>query len=188
MICSKDLTDLKNGDKLAFEKIFELYYRSLVVFAQKYVIKIELAEDLVQEVFVKFWEKRNSIKDVETLKAFLYISVRNKSLNELRHQKNVEKYEREMIAIKSEESFFSNHLIEEETSRLVFQAVNKLPEQTRVVFNMSLSGIKNAQISEELNLSISTVKYHKMKAVLSLRQQLKTSFYVLAAYIQLFDL
>lgn len=188
MISSEDLNSFRKGDQRVFEKIFESFYKSLVVFAQKYVNKMDVAEDLVQEVFVRFWEKRASVKNIDSLKAFLYVSVRNTCLNELRHQKNVAKYEREMLALKSQESFFMNDLIEEETTRLVMQAVNELPEQTRAVFDMSLNGIKNAQISEELNLSISTVKYHKMKAVLVLRQQLKGSFYLLAICVQFLDM
>lgn len=188
MITPEDFDLFRNGDRKAFKIIFETFYKSLHIFAVKYVNDSDLAEDMVQEVFVKLWEKRKTIVDVLTIKAFLYMSVKNKALNFFRHQKVIDTHRKEMLNDKSNEFFFKNHLIEEETYRLLFQAVESLPEQTRKVCKLSMNGAQNAQIAEELNLSTSTVKYHKTQALNILKKRLEKQLFLLPMLVQLIEL
>lgn len=188
MITLKDFESFRKGDKLAFKKIFDTFYKGLFLFAQKYVAESDLAEDFVQEVFVKLWETRETIKESSTIKAFLYVSVRNKALNYFRHQKIVEQYQKEMVLEKSEEFFFKNQLIEEETYRLLLNSIEQLPDQTQKVCIMSMNGIQNAQIAEELELTVSTIKYHKQQAISILKKQLKDHLYLIPLLTSLLDL
>ena len=179
MLSLKDFKSFREGDRKAFKLIFDAFHKPLIIFANKYVNDTDLSEDLVQEVFVKFWEKRKTIKNSLTVKAFLFASVKNKALNHFRHQKVVDIHQKEMIQTKSEETFFKNHLIEEETYRLLIEAIYDLPDQTRKVCTLSMNGVKNAQIAEELDLSTSTVKYHKNQAINILREKLKNQIFLL---------
>ncbi|RXQ90972.1 RNA polymerase sigma-70 factor [Ancylomarina salipaludis] len=188
MFTSQDFDLFRKGDRQAFKCIFDTFYKALLIFAKKYVQDNDLAEDLVQEVLVKLWEKRRTIEDASTIKAFLYMSVKNKALNHLRHQKVINAHQKEILQDKSNELFFKNHLIEEETYRLLIQAIESLPEQTRKVCALSMNGAKNAQIAEELDLSTSTVKYHKNQALSILRERLKNQLFLLPLLAYLLDL
>lgn len=188
MINLNDLKSYQKGDRHAFKKIFDAFYKGLFLFAQKYVTESDIAEDIVQEVFVKLWEKRDTIKESSSVKAFLYVSVRNKALNHFRHQKIVNEHQKEMVHEKSGDLFFKNHLIEEETYRLLLDSINLLPEQTQKVCIMSMNGVQNAQIAEEMELSSSTVKYHKKQAITILKEKLKDHLYLLPIVSQLLDM
>ncbi|MCT4602297.1 MAG: RNA polymerase sigma-70 factor [Marinifilum sp.] len=173
---------------MEFKKIFDTFYKGLFLFAQKYIAECDVVEDIVQEIFIKLWEKRDTIENTSAVKAFLYIGVKNKALNYFRHQKIVQKYQKEMIQLKSQESFFKNHLIEEETYRLLLQSIKQLPEQTRKVCILSMNGVKNAQIAEQLDISTSTVKYHKKQAITILQGKLKDHLYLIPIIIRLMGL
>lgn len=188
MITPQNFKLFRKGDRKVFKLIFETFYKPLHIFAVKYVKDSELAEDLVQEVFVKLWEKRETLVDALTVKAFLYMSVKNKALNHFRHQKVIDAHQKEMLMDKSSELFFKNHLIEEETYRMLLQAVEALPEQTRKVCVLSMNGAQNAQIADELDLSTSTVKYHKNQALSILKKRLEKQLFLLSLLAQLIDL
>lgn len=188
MMHIQDFQYFQSGDRQAFKKIFDTFYKALFLFAQKYIKEIDAAEDLVQEVFVKLWEKRETIDDLSTLKSFLYVSVRNQAFNHLRHRKLIDQHKEEVKYKILGESFFKNHLIEEETHRLLLQAISELPLQSQRVCTMSMNGVKNAVIAEELKISISTVKYHKNQILSTLRDRLKDHLYLLPLFIILLDL
>ena len=188
MITPENFKLFRKGDRKVFKLIFETFYKPLHIFAVKYVKDINLAEDIVQEVFVKLWEKRETLVDALTVKAFLYMRIKNKALNHFRHQKVIDAHQKEMLEDKSSELFFKNHLIEEETYRLLLQAVESLPEQTRKVCVLSMNGAQNAQIAEELDLSTSTVKYHKNQALSILKKRLEKQLFLLPLLAQLVDL
>ncbi len=187
MIKLNDSEDSLKVDKQVFKKIFDSFYKGLILFAKKYVIDPDLAEDIVQEVFVMLWEKRVDMKNIDAVKSLLYASVRNKALNHFRHQKVIDRHHEEMKQELSQEFFFKNHLIEEETYRLVLQAITELPEQSQKVCVMSINGVKNAQIAEELEITTSTVKYHKTKVISTLKSRLSNHVYLLLLLINLID-
>lgn len=188
MITQKDFESFCKGDRLAFKQIFDAFYKGLLLFAKSFVSESDVAEDLVQEVFVKLWEKRATIENASTIKAFLYVSVRNRALNHFKKKKIIQQHQQEVIQTKSGESFFKNQLIEEETYRMLLEAVEDLGGQTQQVCMMSMNGIKNAQIAEELEITTSTVKYHKKKALGILQEKLKDHIYLLPILAQLLDI
>ncbi|NOU62078.1 RNA polymerase sigma-70 factor [Marinifilum caeruleilacunae] len=188
MITPRDFESFKKGNRVVFKQIFDTFYKGLLIFARNFVQESDVAEDLVQEIFVKLWEKRETIENPTTIKAFLYVSVRNRALNHIRRSKIIQEHQKEEIQFKSSESFFKNQMIEEETYRMLLQAVDELEGQTKKVCVMSMNGVQNAQIAEELNLSTSTVKYHKTKAFDILRSRLKDHIFLLPILAQLLDL
>ncbi|MCT4586484.1 MAG: RNA polymerase sigma-70 factor [Carboxylicivirga sp.] len=187
MINTEDFNSFKKGDKRLFKQVFDSFYKGLFLFARKYIASDSEVEDLLQEVFVMLWEKKDQLADAMSLKAFLYVSVRNKALNKLRHQKVVDEHQKEMLLNLSGEAFYKENLIEEETYRLLLNAIDTLPVQTRRVCQMVMNGARNVDIAEELEISKHTVKYHKQQAFSVLREKLSDYVYVLPILIALFE-
>lgn len=116
------------------------------------------------------------------VKAFLYTAVHNKALNELEHSKVVYEYAQNVIE-KKKDSFFHDAIVEEETYRIVSEAINKLPDQMKAIMQLSLEGKKNAEIADRLNISTETVHTLKKIAYKKLRENLKDYYYFLLFFI-----
>lgn len=159
-----------------FRQLFEDFYVPLCVFAQHYIDDKEDAADIVQECFVKVWQKKEDFCYLHQVKAFLYTSVRNGALNILEHRRVKADYRDEYLG-KSEESFFKDQVVEEETYRILRQHIEKLPEQTRRVMLLALEGNSNTEIAELLAMTVGTVHTHKKIAYKRLRKVLSPDFY-----------
>ena len=116
------------------------------------------------------------------VKAFLYTAVRNKALNELEHSKVVYEYAQNVIE-KKKDSFFHDAIVEEETYRIVSEAIDKLPDQMKAIMQLALEGKKNAEIADRLNISTETVHTLKKIAYKKLRENLKDYYYFLLFFI-----
>jgi RNA polymerase sigma-70 factor (ECF subfamily) len=139
------------------------------LFTQKYINDEDLSKDIVQETFLKLWDKQKDFHSSGSIKSFLYVTSRNASLNFLRDRKKeifVEKGNEDLFA----DDFFLERLIEEETNRHLYAMVDSLPKRTKEVLWMSLNGLKQKEISEELDITIETVKSHKKLAYKILRK------------------
>ena len=115
------------------------------------------------------------------VKAFLYTAVRNKALNELEHSKVVFEYAQKVIE-KKKDSFFHDAVVEEETYRILAEAIDKLPDQMRAIMRLAMEGKKNAEIAEQLNVSVETVHTLKKIAYKKLRIYLKEYYYFLILF------
>lgn len=166
------------SNDVEFRKLFDGFYIPLCVFADKYIEDVELSADIVQECFIKLWQIRSEFFYLHQVKSFLYTSVRNRCLNEIEHSKIVSEYARKVIE-KNKESFFHDHVIEEETYRILVGGINKLPKQMKAIMMLALEGTPNGEIAEELNVSIDTVKSLKKIAYKKLREILKEYYYLL---------
>lgn len=174
-------SDQNNDDKLfesirqgnidAYEMLFKKYYLSMCMIARRIVEDEDVAKDLVQEIFIRLWEKRETYDFRETADIFLYVSVRNKYFDYLRSRKNLPL--QEGLSAAGNEYFFRDILIEEETYRIVMEAIDALPAQSGRIIKLSLEGKQNKEISENLGISVNTVKSLKYKAMDTLREVLK---------------
>lgn len=171
-------------DKYSFDKLFRESYPALCSFAYQYVEDPALSEDLVQEVFVTLWERRGEIDKNLSIRAYLYTAVKNRCLNHMKHQKVRMKFAEVELLTKERHAFFRDSLIEEETHRLVYQAINELPEKCRKIIQMNLEGFKNKEIAEQLNISINTVKTQKVIAYRQLRMKLGPSLCFLPLFLE----
>jgi len=187
MITINVFNDFKSGKLEAFKLVFDSYYKTLFLFSKKYISDESEIEDLLQEVFTMLWEKKATLNNVMSVKAFLYVSVRNRALNIIRHQKVVEEHQQDMFRELAGESFYRNNLIEEETYRILISAINELPSQTQKVCRMVMNGTRNVDIAEELKISTSTVKYHKQQAFSILKKKLVNHIFVLPLLMALFE-
>lgn len=165
-----------------FHDIFNKYYVALCSFANQYTEDQDASADIVQDSFAKLWQIREDFFYLHQVKAFLYTSVRNKALNEIEHSKVVYEYAQKVIE-KKQDSFFHDAIVEEETYRIVLEAIEKLPDQMRAIMQLALEGRKNAEIAEQLNVSAETVHTLKKIAYKKLREYLKEYYYLLLFFI-----
>jgi RNA polymerase sigma-70 factor (ECF subfamily) len=145
-----------------------------VVFAKKYLNDLDLSKGLIQDFFVKFYEKKNEIEINTSLKSYLYLSARNTCLNYI-EKKNIQNRHHQIIQNNSSEiSEEVNEKIEEtELEHEIFKHVDKLPDQCKRIFKMSrVDCKKNKEIAEELNISKRTVETQISKALKVLRKEL----------------
>jgi len=170
------LKQFRNGDNFALKKIYERYFDALYLFGMKYVTSKDVMEDIIQEVFIKVWEKRSYFFHELALKAFLYKSVKNSCLNHIEHQTVKKKFEKRQDQNSYDENIFYRNIIEEEVNRHITEAVKKLPESARIIYLLSLKGVKNKDIAEDLKISINTVKTQKLRASKFLKEKLKNEF------------
>jgi RNA polymerase sigma-70 factor (ECF subfamily) len=169
------LERIRNGDMEAFETIFRAYYQSLCLFSLRYLKRTDLAEEIVQDIFVTIWDKRSSLQLETSLKSYLYRSVHNNSLKFLQHQKVVEKHAQHLMDRK-EQFYYEpvNNLQVAEVTKLLENAFASMPRKTREIFELSRDeGLKYAEIAEKLEISIKTVEAHMGNALKILRENLK---------------
>ncbi len=166
------IRQIRKGKQQAFNEVFHHFFRPLSAFAYKYVNDLAVVEDLVQEVFISFWEKRRDFDHPAALKSFLYTSVRNRCLNHLKHLAVEKKHEPALLYQLESEQQFSRQVIEEETFRHLLSEIRNLPEASREIMILALNGLKNPEIAEELGISVNTVKTQKKIAYAKLKDKL----------------
>lgn len=164
---------LANGDDQAFEKIYKLYFPRLLAFSFKMINDSGLAKDLVQNVFIKIWETRNSL-NIENPEAFIYQMVRNASLNYIRHIKVVDNLKSKVKdQYLGEELYYIDMvgnepylLIEKELEQKILKVMNSLPNKCFSIFYLSrIDGLKNREIADQLEISVKSVEKHISKAL-----------------------
>ena len=124
------LVSFRNGDEGAFRYYYDLYYNALCLFGLRMLKEEEVAEDIVQDVFVNLWKAREAIESTLHLKMYLYQSMRHRCLNYIRVKKLEEDYRMEYALLKSEERF-GDAVVEEEVHRVVMEEIDSLPHEQR---------------------------------------------------------
>ena len=160
--------------KEGFEMLFNQHYEPLCGFVFGMIKDYDMSEDVIQELFVKFWKKRNDLPDDISIKSYLYCAARNMALNQIRHfeiKKDFSLYNREKMS--DAEQNIGNPAETSELKKMIDQAINKLPTERKKIFLMSREeGLKYKEIAEELNISIKTVENQMGKALSTLRTEL----------------
>ena len=164
---------VKNGDEKAFKSVFDLFNKRLLYLATEIVLDTAVAEDIVQEAFVKLWCRRERFADLLSIKAFLYLCVKNSCRNAYKHTKVVDKYiSRQGNQI--EEQFIESKIIETEVFNGLYDAIEKLPNGCKdVIYLGYFAEMSNQEVADALDISINTVKTQKLRALRSLRVFLK---------------
>lgn len=164
----------RQGYQNGFNYFFELYYKQLVHFASSIVKDAELAKDVVEDCFVKLWEKRETLASASSVKPYLFTAVRNKCLNILEKQKHQNTYKLYIQKLPLEISADITHkIIASESMHQVFIALQNLPSKYRQLINMLYFEEKPVkQIARDLDLPLSTVKSQKQRALQLLKNQL----------------
>jgi RNA polymerase sigma-70 factor (ECF subfamily) len=177
---------LKAGDPDAYTVFFNVYYSPLCYFAAQLIRDKPAAEDIVKDTFIKLWTKHRDFESPQNVKAFLYITVRNASLNFLRHLGVRETAQKEMLYLgrDREDAHVLNSMIKTEILNKVYWQIEKFPEKRRHIFKLAyVEGLKNEEIATKLSISVSTVKTQKARAILALREHFTDGFVVMLALV-----
>jgi len=173
------LREFQKDDETAFEKIFRFYYQPLCVFASRILQDEVAAEELVQDFFVKFWEKRAQIQIETSLKSYLFRSTKNLCLNHLKHEQIKIQHAKKVIA-DSEEKDFEDQFVEINLQKDIESSIAELPEKRREIFRLSREeGLKYREIAERLNISVKTVEAQMGLAIKTLREKLRKYNFIL---------
>jgi RNA polymerase sigma-70 factor (family 1) len=164
----------------SMEGIFRAYYPRLCYFACTMLDNKELAEDMVQDVFMRLQGKLDDFIAEKALKSFLYLSVKNACLNHLKHRAIEEKHAETANLSISEDPVALNNLIRAEVYGEVHLALMELPAGCKNVIKLSFfEGMKNEEIAQQLNVSINTVKTQKKRALQLLRSKMDPGAFAL---------
>ncbi len=163
---------IKKGNRRAFEAIFRAYYPFLCMYCTQLLKDPSAAEEIVQELFVNLWEKKENITIDSSFKSYLYRSAKNKCLNYVRHSKVKEEYFRVVQSEQNDHSEdFESHA---ELMQKIEESIDSLPEKRKEIFVLSRQeGLKYKEIAARLNISIKTVETQMGLAIKSLREMLR---------------
>lgn len=158
-----------------FETIFKTHFKELHAYVYSFLKDWDVAEEVVQELFLKLWEKGKLPDFQVSIRSYLYKSAYHNSLNYLRREKVHLQYQtRTAYALKDESDSAANNLHLNEAQNKLSSALNKLPERCRTIFHMSrFEELKYRQIAEQLGISIKTVETQMVKALKVLRGEMK---------------
>jgi RNA polymerase sigma-70 factor (ECF subfamily) len=167
------LEKLKEGDPLAYNQLFDKYYMPLCVYSLKYCDSFQLAEDIVQDLFVKLWDEKLYMKFDNSISPYLFKSVKNNTLQVLKKESKYQFDDIEKVVNNlMEEDQLDFATLEEEKKKL-FEQVEALPEKSKEVFKaIVLENMKYKEVAEHLDISVNTVKTHYARALKQLRFKL----------------
>lgn len=171
------LDGLNRQASAAYHELYNQYYKVLTMYAYSFNLPIDAAKDIVQSLFISIWEKKLSFTSLSSLRSYLYNSIRNASLNYLKHQniewEYLEKLTDTYLEVNDEET------TDEEVYHLLFQIIDELPPRCREVFLLHMDGKKNEEIAIQLGISLETVKTQKKRAIQYIKKQMGTLYFVL---------
>lgn len=173
---SKFLIDrLKQGEEAAYEFLFKEYYQILTVFANKYVKDFETAKEIVQDLFVHLYEKRDKLNIKSSLKSYLFRSTHNRSLNYINAEKIRNKYvEHVKFTSNNTDNSIENEVNKTELEHELYKAIGDLPPKCQTIFKLNrFEGFSNKEIAEKLSLSKRTIETQISKALKILRIKMK---------------
>lgn len=157
---------IAKGDEHVFEELFRSRYARLTLFAFKYLSDRQEAENIVQMVFIRYWEKRKELK-IESLNSYLMTAVRNSCLNELKRRPHFYSVEDQYNLLDEQE----DRSEEDELMNDVLKAIEDMPPKRRKIFKMSrFDGYKYKEIAGQLGISQKTVEVQMGKALKTLRE------------------
>lgn len=166
---------IRDGCEKAFREMYDRYHVQMYFIAKKYLKDTNLAEDAVQDIFVKVWEKRHNLDHVNSVNSYLFTMVRNHVLNMLRDRKS------ELISISAvkEKKLPAKNPTEDnlqysEYETVFRKGVNELSGRKREVFELrTLKGLTNSEVAELLQIHVRTVKTHYYNSSKFIRTYLK---------------
>ena len=165
---------LRDNDERAFQTLFRKYYPAMCHFARQFLNDFEMAEETVQDMFVKIWEKRAALNIETSVKHYLFRSVRNHCLNQIQHEKIKKQYANMVLETAQQEINPEHFYIEVDLIQRIEQSIESLPPKRKEIFRLSREqGLKYKEIADELNISVKTVEAQMGLALKHLREELK---------------
>lgn len=172
----KKMRNDSKWDENEYRKNYDTYYKSLVVFAMKFGVSQELAEDVVQDVFFAVWERRVDMLNKPSFRSYLFTGVRNRCLDSIRHGVIANNYILEMTENNRRKSQsledIEDVIFTEEVFIKLFESIDKLPQRQREILKLNMEGKKLIEIADILNITYETVKTQKKRAINALKKSL----------------
>ena len=180
------LRDVARGDEIAFARLMQKYANLLATFVYRLTKNREQTEEIVQDTFIKIWQTRESLADVQNFTTYLYVISRNRALNALRamirERKRMLHIQQEITIVSETPSDNSS----DEKYSLLEKAISQVPPQQREAWLLSRrEGLKYAEIASRMNLSRETVKKYIQYASQSITRYFEDNIH-LALYALLF--
>lgn len=161
------------SSEAGFEQVYKTYFKPLYAYAKTVVRDSDMAEEIVQQVFFRLWEKKDILDIRETIRGYLYRSVFHDSMNYMKHLKVRETYRQYSRHETSSENPALQNLEAGELEKRLTLALSKLPEKCRTVFQLCrFEELKYKEVAEQLNLPLKTVENEMGKALRLLRLSL----------------
>jgi len=169
------IRDFKKGDTKAFEKLFQKYHKKLYAFLFHLLHSKEDAEEIVQETFIKIWEKREDFIEGYSFDSFLFTVAKNAFLNLNRKKINRKVFEDHLNFLDEISSGRADdYVIFKETKEIINTIIEGLPPKRKEIFFLrKIEGLSRKEIAEKLDISIITVDSQLMKANIYLKDQFK---------------
>ena len=174
---------IEKGDERAFTQAYDRYHKLLYVLAYRYLMNVNMAEDVVQHVFSRLWEFRTELRVGISLKNYLFTMTKNHVLNLIRNENTAiaKNYEMAQSAPAYEDNLMEN-LEKKELMSNFYKAVDMLPVQKREICLMKVrEELTNQEIAERMKLSVNTVKTHYSEALKLLRVHLRKMLIIVTA-------
>jgi RNA polymerase sigma-70 factor, ECF subfamily len=167
------LERLRSGDESAFDTVFRTWYPPLVRAAESLLHERAAAEEVVQDVLLGVWRRREQLVLEQTLRAYLYQATRNRALNHLRREQTERRGEPDVAARLPSPAQASERVESAELERAIREAVRDLPDRCREVFELSrVHGLRYSEIASAMGISVKTVEVQMGKALRVLRERL----------------
>ena len=169
------LADIAKGDETAFRRLFEQHWDNIYGVAVTFTKSPQVAEEMVQDVFVKIWLQRENLPLVKKFNDYLFIIARNHILTTLRKKLKEQPFTEHLLNFFQETANNpEDQLLYRETEYLVQKAVEQLPPQQQLIYTLSRNqGLNQEEIANKLAISKNTVKSHMNKALQSIRNYLQ---------------
>lgn len=153
------LAGIKKNNRRDLDQLFIKYYEALCRYSNKFIMDINACEDIVQAIFIKFWDKRKSININSSLKSYLYTSVRNACFDYIKREVNYDMHELDVAENVSIPDFSNNNYDYKILEDNIAQSIENLPKKCKIIFELSrYSKLSYAEISEELGISKKTIE------------------------------
>lgn len=159
---------IRQGDKAAFEALFEAYAPGLCAYLARYLHSREEAEDVVQDIFFRLWRQREEVQVAGSISSYLFLAAKHRALDHIRHGEVVDRFTA-LHATRSENALGSSEAVLL-TLLDVNDVIAQLPARRKLIFNLSREqGMTHGEIAESLGLSIKTVETQIGLALKALR-------------------
>ncbi len=166
---------IKNGDESAFIEVYDLFWKRLFNFGYKKLCKKEIVEGIVQEVFIDFWTKRAKLDIHTSLSSYLFTSVNYRIINQYKSQTIRDKYsDQEKFKGEQKSSSTDEKVLFNDLKSNIKKVVQNFPPQRKKVYQLRFKkGLSYIEIAENLEISVSTVEKHLMRALKDIRISLR---------------
>jgi RNA polymerase sigma-19 factor, ECF subfamily len=169
------------GKELAFNEVYEEYFERIYVFVFRLINNEAEAEDITIQAFYKLFKLHQNFESIENIRAFLYVTSKNDCFNYLKYIQRLTVRQKVFVAQTEDDQDLENNQIEGEKMAVVYQSLERLPDQCRRVLEMIyIEGRKYREVADQLEISVETVKSYRTYAIKKLRKVLSEKHLVTA--------